>query len=82
MQHRCHSILIFFQTKTEQEGVLAHKKWRETKSGLHLTAVGCSARSLRGNAKKESIREDLRATAYAVDCRSDQSSLPKALLYS
>ncbi len=30
---------------------------------------------------KESIREDLRATAYAVDCRSDQSSLPKALLY-
>ena len=25
MQHRCHSILIFFRTKTEQEGVLSQK---------------------------------------------------------
>jgi len=32
--------------------------------------------------RKESIREDLRATALAADCRSDQSSLPKALLYT
>tara|TARA_B100000676_G_C18087875_1_gene856662 strand:+ start:5978 stop:6124 length:147 start_codon:yes stop_codon:yes gene_type:complete len=44
------SILVFFFFRAEQEVDFAHKKWREKKSDLHLTAVGCSARSLRGNA--------------------------------
>ena len=48
-------ILMFFRTKAEQDCTRAHKKWRETNSGLHLTAVGCSARSLRGNAKKKAL---------------------------
>ena len=46
---------MFFRTKAEQDCTRAHKKWRETNSGLHLTAVGCSARSLRGNAKKKAL---------------------------
>jgi len=49
------SILVFFCFRAEQEVDFAHKKWRETKSDLHLTAVGCSARSLRGNAEKKAL---------------------------